>query len=180
MSNHSLVLKPTFVRAPLANGIGRYIGQLQRMTIKYCKSHGSSHGIRTYLENNLVDFAKSNPGVVVYVKPRRHRTPVIIVNGERHWVSVSNFSKEEIIKWIELLRTQSKDGSEMRIRKKFYTNFPSIQKPWTPFTFMNPIQNLVQIPDPNIVPENHKKSASEVLLELYEAEKLSEATKISN
>lgn len=33
---------------------------------------------REFLENCLVDFAKENPGIVVYVKPRRHRTPVLI------------------------------------------------------------------------------------------------------
>lgn len=32
---------------------------------------------RQFLENDLIDFAKDNPGVVVYVKPRRHRSPVI-------------------------------------------------------------------------------------------------------
>lgn len=33
---------------------------------------------RDFLENHLIDYAKENPGVVVYVKPRRHRTPVIV------------------------------------------------------------------------------------------------------
>lgn len=30
-----------------------------------------------FIENDLVTYAKENPGVVVYVKPRRHRGPVI-------------------------------------------------------------------------------------------------------
>lgn len=30
-----------------------------------------------FIENDLVSYAKENPGVVVYVKPRRHRGPVI-------------------------------------------------------------------------------------------------------
>lgn len=34
--------------------------------------------IRDFIENHLVDFAKENPGIVVYVKPRRHRTPVLV------------------------------------------------------------------------------------------------------
>jgi len=33
---------------------------------------------RDFIENHLVDFAKENPGIVVYVKPRRHRTPVLV------------------------------------------------------------------------------------------------------
>lgn len=32
---------------------------------------------RDFLEHDLVDYASKNSGVVVYVKPRRHRTPVI-------------------------------------------------------------------------------------------------------
>lgn len=32
---------------------------------------------RDFLEHDLVDYASKNSGIVVYVKPRRHRTPVI-------------------------------------------------------------------------------------------------------
>ena len=35
-----------FVEAPLKNGIGRHICQLKRLTIKFCKSHGSSRHTR--------------------------------------------------------------------------------------------------------------------------------------
>lgn len=77
MSNKHLFLKSGFPRAPLANGIGRYICQLQRITLKFCKSSGSSRGFRDFIETELVNFAKENPGIVVYVKPRRHKTPVI-------------------------------------------------------------------------------------------------------
>lgn len=66
------------MRAPLQNGLGRYIPQLQRVTIKFCKSSGSSQGTREFIEDKLVDFAKTNPSVVVYVKPRRHRCPVMV------------------------------------------------------------------------------------------------------
>lgn len=78
MANNALFMKSGFIRAPLQNGLGRYIGQLQRITVKFCKNNGSSKGMRDFIENSLVDFAKANPGVVVYVKPRRHRTPVIV------------------------------------------------------------------------------------------------------
>lgn len=33
---------------------------------------------REFIENDLLDFAKDNPGIVVYVKPRRHRSPVMV------------------------------------------------------------------------------------------------------
>lgn len=78
MANCNLFLKSGFIRAPLQNGVGRYIGQLQRITIKFCKNNGSSRGIRDFIENDLVNFARDNPGVVVYVKPRRHQAPAIV------------------------------------------------------------------------------------------------------
>ncbi|XP_011307495.1 39S ribosomal protein L43, mitochondrial [Fopius arisanus] len=175
MSNHSLIIKSGFLRAPLANGIGRYIGQLQRITIKFCKHSGSSRGLRDFLENDLLDFAKENPGVVVYVKPRRHRTPVLVaeyLNGERHWLHVKDFPKEDIIKWIELLRTQSKDGSQLRLRKMFHTEFPTIQGAWTPYTFRNPMWNVTKFPDStigNLVPR--EQTATQKLLEIFKAQK---------
>ena len=51
MSNSNLFLKSGFIRAPLQNGIGRYIPQLQRITLKFCKNHGGSRGVRLVLNN---------------------------------------------------------------------------------------------------------------------------------
>lgn len=45
------------------------------------------------------------------------------------------------------MRTQAQDGSKMRLRKMWHTEFPSIQGPWTPFTFINPIVNITKFPD---------------------------------
>lgn len=67
-----------FIRHPLQNGLGRQINQLMRVTLKFCKTHGASQGMRDFIENHLVNFAKTNESVVVYVKPRRHRGPVIV------------------------------------------------------------------------------------------------------
>lgn len=78
MSINTLFLKSGWVSAPLANGIGRYVPQCQRMTIKFCKSKGDSKGIRDFIEHHLVDFATRYPGTVVYLKPRRHRGPVVV------------------------------------------------------------------------------------------------------
>lgn len=77
MSNTHLFMKHCFPTAPLANGVGRYIKQLQRVTIKFCKSHGCSRGVREFIEHDLLEFAKANPGVVIYAKPRRHKGPVL-------------------------------------------------------------------------------------------------------
>lgn len=42
-------LKSGFPKAPLQNAVGRYVCQLQRITLKFCKSHGSSKGTRYYM-----------------------------------------------------------------------------------------------------------------------------------
>lgn len=76
--NHSQFMKSGFIRSPLQNGLGRQINQLQRVTLKFCKNHGGSKGMRDFIEKYLENFAKENQSVVVYVKPRRHRSPVIV------------------------------------------------------------------------------------------------------
>ncbi|XP_011644280.1 39S ribosomal protein L43, mitochondrial [Pogonomyrmex barbatus] len=106
--------------------------------------------MRNFIEHDLVNYAKENPGIVVYIKPRRHRHPVIVaeyLNGDRQWMEVANYSRDDIIKWMELLRTQFHDGPSLRLRKLWHTEFPSIQGPWTPFIFRNPMLNLAQFPN---------------------------------
>ncbi|GAA48162.1 39S ribosomal protein L43 mitochondrial [Clonorchis sinensis] len=84
------VIPRAILQAVGTNGIGRYVPQLQRITIKFCKSRSDSKGVRyvcsftisqlsrDYIEGYLVDFARRNPATVVYVKPRRHRPPLLV------------------------------------------------------------------------------------------------------
>ena len=51
---------------------------------------------------------------------------------------------------MELLKTQYHDGPALRLLKLWHTDFPSIQGPWTPFTFKNPPLNQIKFPDVNI------------------------------
>ena len=86
-----------------------YVCQLQRLTIKFCKHSNSSLGVRNYVETKLLDFARKNPGVVIYMKPRLHKTPVIVseyLNGQSHWMNIRNFSAVELEWWLEFLRTR--------------------------------------------------------------------------
>lgn len=76
--NHSQFLVSGFIKTPLQNGLGRHINQLMRVTLKFCKNHGGSKGMRDFIETHLENFARANQSVVVYVKPRRHRSPVIV------------------------------------------------------------------------------------------------------
>lgn len=86
-----------------------YVCQLQRLTIKFCKSSHTSSGVRDYIENGLLNFSRQNPGVAIYMKPRLHRTPVIVteyLNGHYQWMSVRNFTKTELEMWMETLRSR--------------------------------------------------------------------------
>ena len=76
----ALFLKQGTVKlnAPLKNGLGRFIPQLMRITIKFCKESPSSQGVRKFIETEIVEFAKQNPGTAIYLKPRRHRGPVVV------------------------------------------------------------------------------------------------------
>jgi hypothetical protein len=48
MSNRVLFVNHGFIKnnAPLKNGLGRYIPQLMRMTIKFDKENAKSQGVR--------------------------------------------------------------------------------------------------------------------------------------
>lgn len=171
MSAGHLFLKYGHLRTPFALGVGRYVCQLQRVTLKFCKNRGDSLGIRQFLEYDLINYAKDNPGVVVYVKPRRHRSPVIkaeYLNGETHWNSVANYSRSDVVQWMELLRTQYHEGSALRLLKLWHTEFPSIQGPWTPFTFKDPSINQRQFPDTKLSePAGMEPTATEELIRLF-------------
>ncbi|KAM7346024.1 mitochondrial ribosomal protein L43 [Cochliomyia hominivorax] len=171
MSNSHLFLKSGFPRAPLQNGMGRYVCQLQRITLKFCKNNGSSKGMREFIESSLIDFTKENPGIVVYAKPRRHRTPVLVgeyINGESEWLNCRNSSKNDILKWIELLKTQNGPSNSMRLRKMWHTDVPSIQGPWTPFTLRKNDNNLVTYPNADKSrPLDLQPTATEKLIELF-------------
>lgn len=73
-----------YINTNLENGLGRYVCQLQRVTFKFCKEHPASRGIREFIENDLVDFAKKNPGTVVYLQPRRHRKPKVFAEYRKN------------------------------------------------------------------------------------------------
>lgn len=123
-----------------------------------------------------MDFSTKNPGVVVYVKPRRHREPIIVaeyLNGDRHWLNVRMFTEEQLTKWIDLMRTQNGNTSAIRMRKLWHTDWPSIQGVWTPYTHKHPEFNIAQFPNKKFSrPIDIEQTATEKLLELFEKQKL--------
>ncbi|ESO10853.1 hypothetical protein HELRODRAFT_72412, partial [Helobdella robusta] len=150
-------------------GIGRYVCQLQRLTIKFCKSHGSSRSARDFIEQHLLEFTRSNPGIVVYLKPRRLKAPLIVgtfLNGNEQKIPISDKSVEEICQWVEHLKNIS-GSSEHRLVKTWRTDTPSIQGVWTPYLNKNPKHNITDFPSdsPEFKHQPTEKSASQNLLE---------------
>ncbi|XP_046358488.1 39S ribosomal protein L43, mitochondrial-like [Haliotis rufescens] len=138
-----------FVKNVLQNGIGRYVCQLQRLTVSFCKSHGDSRGARDFVENHMLDFTKKNPGTVVYLKPRRHRNPRLVaeyLNGRTETLNIRNMPQDEICKWVEHFRTRS-GVQVVRLRKQWHTETPSIQGVWSPFTNRDSELNVTEFPD---------------------------------
>ncbi|XP_053655125.1 large ribosomal subunit protein mL43 isoform X2 [Cherax quadricarinatus] len=166
----------TFVKAPLRNGVGRYVQQLQRITFKFCKTHGCSQGMREYIEKELIEFARVNPGVVVYLKPRRHRSPCLkaeYLNGGEEYISCHRMTNEDIVKWVEYLRTRSGYPVE-RLRKYQHTDHPSIQGAWTPWIHRDPLVNIAEYPIEELSAAfKTEKTATDEVLELFEKQKLS-------
>ncbi|XP_017780716.1 PREDICTED: 39S ribosomal protein L43, mitochondrial [Nicrophorus vespilloides] len=178
MSNSHLLMKAGFITSPAQNGVGRYVCQLQRVVLKFCKNNGSSRGVRDFIESDLVNFAKDHPGVVVYLKPRRHRGPVIVaeyLNGEKQHVYCRNFTSEVVSKWLTLLKNQQGNHEGMRLRKMWHTDHPSIQGPWTPYTFREPSLNLAEFPNDKLSsPASLEPSATDRLIEAFKKQQLKE------
>ncbi len=122
---------------------------MQRITFKFCKTSVDARGVRQFIETDLIDWSRKNPGVVVYLKPRRHRSSVIVteyLNGMSHWMSTKNFSRIEIMWWLDFLKTRS--GYELsQLLSPNNVSLPSIQGPWNPFLNRPTILNISQFPN---------------------------------
>ncbi|XP_071757998.1 large ribosomal subunit protein mL43 [Centroberyx gerrardi] len=125
-----------FLQSVLQNGVGRYVCQLKRISIIFSKNAQSSLGVRDFIEEGVVDYAKKNPGTVVYVSPQACRIPKIVaeyLNGNVREELVTSKTSQQISELVSKLTSQS--GLDIiRIRKPFHTDSPSIQGQWHPFT----------------------------------------------
>ncbi|XP_069613967.1 large ribosomal subunit protein mL43 [Ranitomeya imitator] len=133
-----------FLQSVLQNGVGRYVCQLKRLTLVFSKDAQPSRGAREYIEEKVVDFAKQNPGIVVYVSPKPCRVPKLVaeyLNGSIREEPINSKTAEEIAQLIQKMASQS--GLDIiRIRKPYHTDSPSIQGQWHPFTNKPTSMNL--------------------------------------
>lgn len=96
----------------------------------------------------------------------------ILVNGEKQYINCQNYTKEEVTKWLNLLTTQSGSMDGIRLSKLWRTDVPSIQGPWTPFTFADPSLNLAKFPNEELSkPLIQEKTATQTLLEIFNEQK---------
>jgi len=177
MSYRALYLRRGWINenAPLNNGVGRFIPQLMRLTIKFCKERPTSQGIREFIESDIIQFAKENPHVALYLKPRRNRSPVVVaeyLNGERHWQSCHAYSKQELTEWLDVLRNAS--GKEFQVQQKYeFTDNPSVQGMWNSFMNVDPQVATAQFPNPELsIPRGTDLSATKILRQMYDKQQL--------
>ncbi|XP_062330259.1 39S ribosomal protein L43, mitochondrial isoform X1 [Osmerus eperlanus] len=125
-----------FLKSVLQNGVGRYVCQLKRISLVFSKNAQSSLGVRNFIEDGVVDYAKKNPGTVVYISPTSCRIPKIVaeyLNGAVREETITCKTSEQLSELVTKLANQS--GLDIiRIRKPIHTDSPSIQGQWHPFT----------------------------------------------
>lgn len=156
-------------------GHGRYVNQLVRLTLKFCKFAGNSREARKFIETRLVDVARENPGCVIYVQPRLFKAPVLkadYLNGANHHLSFYNMSAAQIECWIKWHITRS--GYELyRLDKSINSAHTSIQGIWNPFTFRDPSLNTTKFPNEEVGRHSSvHPSATEQLVEIAKSLKV--------
>jgi large subunit ribosomal protein L43 len=87
----------------------RGVRQCQKLLIRYSDRDGSSRGIRDWMRENLVDFAKSNPALKVETQLKRATHPFVrayYANGNDKTIGLKNLDAEDIDDYIFDLRSQ--------------------------------------------------------------------------
>lgn len=124
-----------FLGSVLHNGLGRHLCQLKRISIVFSRRAPGSRGVREYIEEGVIDFARQNPGIVVYVTQKKCYVPKLVgeyLNGAVREESLNAKTPQEIAQLIQKMAAES-GLDKIRIRKPFHTDSPSIQGQWNPF-----------------------------------------------
>ncbi|XP_076037957.1 large ribosomal subunit protein mL43-like isoform X2 [Oratosquilla oratoria] len=94
------------------------------------KNHRGSRGMRDYSEKDLINFANNNPGMAVYLKPRRHQSPCIkaeYINGGEEYINTHDLNGEELVaKWVEYMRGRSGYPVERLLKYQHTDSFLSV------------------------------------------------------
>ena len=100
------------------------------MMIQYCRTGGSSKGVRAYLEKYLVPFAEANPQIQILVSTKRKHPFVMgwFERDNKKVLSLKNLSAEQCVERIQFLRDMRPIG--MRKWAKPFRTTQSVQGEW--------------------------------------------------
>ncbi|KAJ7837191.1 thioredoxin-like protein [Mycena olivaceomarginata] len=98
-----------------ANGHVAFIPQIRKLVFEYCNDWPSSANTRTFIQRDLISFARNNPHVEVVVKQRNRKEPIVrgfYVNGRDKVIALNKLEVTGIHKKLELLL----DASGLKIK----------------------------------------------------------------
>ncbi|KJE96944.1 hypothetical protein CAOG_07188 [Capsaspora owczarzaki ATCC 30864] len=116
-------------------GVGRYIPQLRKLTLHYCRNSPSSIGMREYIDRNVVKLAQDNPAIVIQVLQRKGKHPYIeadFLAGASRTVGARNLTANEVEQSVERLRGLL-GRKNIHLFNRQSTQNPSVQGTWQPF-----------------------------------------------
>uniref|UniRef100_A0A0R3RQ59 Large ribosomal subunit protein mL43 n=1 Tax=Elaeophora elaphi TaxID=1147741 RepID=A0A0R3RQ59_9BILA len=133
---------------PFNNGTTKYIPQLHRITLRFCRKNECSSGVRHFISCGLLSqFASQNPSVVVYVQPIRQNIPVLRAeygNGRIIQIVLKNFDAEQVGRHFNLLRTRS-GLPVVDLVSRQSAQVTSVQGMWNPMLNINSELNICEL-----------------------------------
>lgn len=87
----------------------RGVRQLKELVIRYSDLDGSSRGVRSWMQQNLVKFAAANPTMIISTDKKRSKHPCITgryANGNTKVIGIKNLDEEGVERQILHLRNQ--------------------------------------------------------------------------
>ncbi|ODQ67710.1 hypothetical protein NADFUDRAFT_39131 [Nadsonia fulvescens var. elongata DSM 6958] len=120
--------------AKTLNGVGSFVHQCKRVTLRYSNWGGSSNGMRAFIKNNLKDIASQNPQIEFLVEQKSGH-PLIrgdYVNGRDKVVCVRNLDPNEIM--VKFNLTKNSSGAKLKTNNKPVESInESVRGIWSPF-----------------------------------------------
>lgn len=135
---------------PFNNAATKYIPQVHRITVRFCRKNECSSGVRHFICSGLLSqFASENPSVVIYVQPIRQNIPVLRAeygNGRVIQIVVKNFDAEQVGKHLNLLRTRT-GLPVVNLVSRQSAQVASVQGMWNPMLNINTELNISKMPE---------------------------------
>ncbi|EGD79260.1 hypothetical protein PTSG_09984 [Salpingoeca rosetta] len=117
------------------NQFGRYVCQLRKVTLSYCRGGVTSQGMRELVDGPLVDFCQQNPHIVFQIQRKPGTQPHVhgeFLSGHSKSVSVKGKSASDILDAVKQLARES-GNKPRKVQNPVITKNPSIQGDWHAF-----------------------------------------------